>query len=147
MKYRTLIAGLLLGLFLIFQPSAAVAEVDAYAANLTMAISTSSTAVTVALAASEIKDVQVWCPTLDALSTASVDLQLNILDSTGTSQKLAAPRGWTDKTIGASEDNAWTQCNSSELSIYCDNTATITITTQDNQAAARAFRVVFLVRH
>jgi len=140
--FRGLVVLGLLGIVLSQGQSVARAGVAGYEADFTLTSGTSSISTTMTLAGSEIKDVLLWCPTLNAADTATATLTLNVLGQTG-----FAPRGWSDKVVGATADNAVIQCNSSVLDIYCDNTVTFTMTTSSTQTAPRAFKVFFLVEH
>lgn len=118
---------------------AAVAE---YAVEFTMDSGDSTVELDVPLAGSEIKEVLVFVPTLDAGSTATITLRMTVFDDELT------PRGWTDKAITSTQDNDVIQCNSSALEVYCDRSVTIGVSTMgDAQAADRTFKALFIVKH
>ncbi len=125
-------------------PGTACADqsVFGYTATVTLAINTSSATVTIPLVKSNIKDVYVWCPTLDAGDTATVYMTQTISAVT-----TVVPRGWSDKSIGATEDNAIIRCNTNIMDIYTDGNIKITFVTSTVQAAARTFKVLILGRH
>ena len=120
----------------------AAAGVDSYQATFTLPLGSSTGVTTMTLAGSEIKDVFLWCPTLDASDIATATLTQEILGVDS-----VAPRGWTDKLIGATADNAIIRCNTDALEIYSDGNVTLQVDTSTTQAAARSFKVLFVVKH
>lgn len=142
MKFSFNILALVLIAFtlLLFAAPQARAGYEGIVETKTMDSGTSIATLTVPLAKSQIKDVIVFVPTLDADDTCSVSLTVNAFDT-----KTYVPRGWSDKLVGATEDNGVTQCNASALDITVDGSANIKVQTSTNQAAARVFKFLILL--
>jgi hypothetical protein len=88
-----------------------------------------------------IREVYVNCPTLDSASTCTVALVL--LPFSG-SVLTVAPNGWTNKTIGASEDGAIIKCSATRLTVDAAGQLRITLTASDAQEAARVFKLLYI---
>lgn len=88
---------------------------------------------------SVIKDVVLWCPALDAGDTSSLTLTVTPLSAVSASY---APTGWSDKAIGATDDNAYIKANASALSVYTAGVATFTVETSTAQEADRTFYLI-----
>lgn len=130
----------------------AFAEVRNVVKTVTIASGASTKSETLTLGATEIKEVTVWVPTLDAGDTATLYLkEALVVDASGTTSYVA-PRGWSDTSVGATEDNAFKKCelvgnSSSALSIWVDGTAQLTATASTAQEADRVFVFNIKIRH
>lgn len=122
-------------LFAIASPPRAHAGYEVITVTKTMALGTSSTSIAVPMKNVCIRDVIVFVPTLDSGDTSTVTLTSTALGTT------YVPRGWSNKGVGATEDNAIIQCNASQLSIISGDTVTVGLLTSTNQAAARTFKI------
>jgi hypothetical protein len=139
-----MVCAALCALAFVISPAQASADqgVFGYSATFTLAINTSSASVVIPMTKANIKDVYLWCPTLDSGDTATMYLTQTI-----SAVSTVVPRGWSDKSIGATSDNAIIRCNTNVLDIYGDGNVTVTVTTSTAQAAARTFKVLILGRH
>jgi hypothetical protein len=122
--------------------TASAGDVKGYSVTVTMDAGSSITSVVIPLAKSEIKDVYVWVPTLDSGDGTSITLRQTVLGVA-----TVTPRGWTDKGVSGTGDNAIVLCNSSVLDVFCDGNVTVAFQTTTNQAADRTFKVTIFVRH
>ena len=122
-----------------------VGTVETFTIPLGEAGSTST--LTIQMSQSNIKDVYLWCPTLDASDTATVSMTYTAFSSNSDATIAAAevvPNGWTNKVIGATADNAIVSVFSSANSIYVDGPVNLTVTCSSEQVADRVFFVLFV---
>ena len=135
------LAMVLMAIAACFTAPEASAAYEAIEVTATLDSGTSDTTVAVPIARSMIRDVILYSPPLDSGSTATLSHTVDALDDT------YAPAGWSDKTIGATEDDDVIQANSSQLAVIVDGTANLNIQASDNQAADRVFRFRLLLEY
>lgn len=107
---------------------------------------TTTTSVDVTLAKSTIKEVYLYCPTLDDDDTCTLSMAL-VLPVSGTTTDTIVPNGWTDYLVGATADNDLLKVLSASTSIYCDGPTRWTVTPSSTQEASRTFRLFFLLEN
>ncbi len=139
---KHLIILLVLGACAFLCGSANAGDVKGYSVTATMDAGSSITSVVIPLAKSEIKDVYVWVPTMDSGDGTSITLRQTVLGVA-----TVTPRGWSDKGVNGTGDNAIVRCNTNVLDAFCDGNVTVAFQATTNQAAARVFKVTIFVRH
>jgi len=145
MRFR-ICALLVVFLAVVFAPTA-FGAMETVTDTVTLASGTTATTKVTMISEAEIKEVLVYVPELDAGTTITLSLTQTLTDAAGTtSTATVAIRGWTDKEVGATGDDAWVQCNSSVLECYVDGDVTMTFTCADAQAGARVFTVKYRVK-
>lgn len=107
--------------------------------SVTITSGTAGTTQTLTLRNCKIHDVVVFVPTLDSGDTAYINLAIPLGSTTYT------PRGWSNKAVGATEDNALIKANASELSIIADGTVNFNLLCSSNQAADRTYIIYFMI--
>jgi len=136
---HSLAAALVLSLFALGQSAHAGYEVVAQSA--TIATGTAGTTQSIMLRKCIIRDVIVYCPTLDSGDTASVNVAGVLGDLTYT------PTGYTAKSIGATQDGGLIKCNSSQLNIIADGEVRFALLPSSNQIADRTYIIYFLIEY
>lgn len=123
----------------------AEAAIRQYYATMTITSGTATTSASIPLAGSEIKAIYAAVPTMDAGDITTLSLQLNY---NGTD---VTPAGWTDVSVGATEDNGIK--SSGAISVFTDGSTGadgavwFEVTAASAQSAPRVFEVWFMVRH
>jgi hypothetical protein len=126
---------LVVGAVMVLAAPGAMAGYEAIDHTFTLDSGTSDTTEEITMNGSMIKEVILFCPTLDSGDTATLGLRAVYNDLAYT------PSGWTDKAIGATDDNALVKANANLLTTPVDGTLQIIINTKTNQAAAREFKI------
>lgn len=132
-------------LFMIMAPIPAHAGYERISGEQTLASGQSTMTITIPISRSQIRNVFVFVPTLDSGDTST--LALRIPEPIGGASNTYTPNGWSDKAVGATEDNAVIACNTTQLSIICDGTAKLIVTCATTQAAARTFKYAILLEN
>lgn len=137
----TILAVLLAAVLSVFAMLPACAGYETIVETFTLDSGTSETYVDIPFNGC-IREVYLWCPTLDSGDTAT--LAMTMLPDASATTATVVPNGWSDKAIGATADNALVKCLSSAGTIYVTRMVRFTAYTATNQAADRTFRLIII---